>query len=1356
MTLPCWLRRAMRNLHRHAIEQASRRWRGGRREDSARTCRNILISTQVPVAGALAPAVAHSHADADDGGALARALALADAPALAGADASPVARALGAADAGADDGRALAGALSSTDARAHDRRALAGALGDADARADADAVARALRGADVEAVGHPDARPDAPPDAGADLEADGGAGARAHQAAVGASDGDADGHARQPVAGPHFPTHARSDDASLAGPDAEALAGALAQAHADADDGGPVAGADDGRALAGADARPDAAAVRPIPTSVAPSFAPTFVPTTAAPSFEPTTAAVHTAVADADHGHSDVDAAAVAESAADDGRALAGAVLRADAAPVHTPTPAPTTAVPTWSPAPSVSPVPTTAVPSPRPSFEPTSAPTGQPTGLPTPRPSTAVPSPVPTTVPSPVPTALPYRVEGDLTFRGITVDAARAAEPLFIHVVAAMTNTSVLVYADKLPDGRFRPRSPTVDIRAAPAVRRSLRRRLAAGDVLVEYTVEVGSEDEADAVVALIEDTDTAAVDPLVDEEATELQGTGELDQAFKDAIGLAANGDMAATNVGAGNATVDPAWRRADRAEVPEDLVAPAAGKRDKLGGSSAGLVFVLCFVLVLISVCLYFAWPKICHEDEEEIHEEANGEELKLKHALQDADDEILEAGESHALHAKLEKKPVEKKKPKTVKTRVPPGTQPGTTLEATLSDGRKAQIAVPLDAKAGDALTVEVPEPEEITPEPPLPCLVTPEPPPPDVDHVAVEVPAGAEPGSVVEVAHADGRTVDVVVPDDAQPGETLFVPVDKKAPPPQIAEKADEKAQAAEVDKMLDEGQDEEIEHRELTVPAGARGGDRVQVAHPDGGAMDVVLPHDATPGETLLVPRAGRGRAAAGAGTGPVTRCARRGRRRRQRSAAGGQGPGAALVADARLAGRRDRAGVAAAPDRSRRTDAAAVAVGRRARRSAQANSAYPGGASLPPSPYPETKKAAEPKGAPEEKSTAPPAPAGAPESKSVAPAAASSKAAPVAKAAPAKTAAKATPKPKPKAVSALKQGVKGASSPALQERLSKLKAAGTPAGAPAAKKTSLQTKLSALGAAGAASGGAAAASKAKPRRKPNRRAKRPRPRRSARPRPRPARRRARPPRPRRRRRRRPPPSPSPRPSRRSSRAAPRGRRRRPRSRSGYRSSKRPAHPLLRPKASPGQEGAGSSPGAAQEARGDRRQGQGAQEDGAAGEGRRAGARRRHPAAGSDGEPARSQRARAAARARPTLPAAEGELFHDPNAPPSTPPRPAAPPAPLGSPQRPIVGSPSGGIWPHKRTMKVTVPAGAAPNKMLQATSPTGERVAFFPRPAPAAATSTCPSTTRRRGPPRRPSPRQYRRRVAS
>jgi hypothetical protein len=49
MTWPRWSRRAARNWHRHAIEQASHRWRGGRREDSARTRRIFLISTQVKI-----------------------------------------------------------------------------------------------------------------------------------------------------------------------------------------------------------------------------------------------------------------------------------------------------------------------------------------------------------------------------------------------------------------------------------------------------------------------------------------------------------------------------------------------------------------------------------------------------------------------------------------------------------------------------------------------------------------------------------------------------------------------------------------------------------------------------------------------------------------------------------------------------------------------------------------------------------------------------------------------------------------------------------------------------------------------------------------------------------------------------------------------------------------------------------------------------------------------------------------------------------------------------------------------------------------------------------------------------------
>ena len=50
MTRPSWLGRAVRNEHHHAIEQASRRWRGGRRNDSARTRSEMLISTQTATA----------------------------------------------------------------------------------------------------------------------------------------------------------------------------------------------------------------------------------------------------------------------------------------------------------------------------------------------------------------------------------------------------------------------------------------------------------------------------------------------------------------------------------------------------------------------------------------------------------------------------------------------------------------------------------------------------------------------------------------------------------------------------------------------------------------------------------------------------------------------------------------------------------------------------------------------------------------------------------------------------------------------------------------------------------------------------------------------------------------------------------------------------------------------------------------------------------------------------------------------------------------------------------------------------------------------------------------------------------
>ena len=59
-----WLRRAARNRHRHAIEQASRRWRGGRRDDSARLTRRRTANKAPTIGqggGPLAPLRQHDR-----------------------------------------------------------------------------------------------------------------------------------------------------------------------------------------------------------------------------------------------------------------------------------------------------------------------------------------------------------------------------------------------------------------------------------------------------------------------------------------------------------------------------------------------------------------------------------------------------------------------------------------------------------------------------------------------------------------------------------------------------------------------------------------------------------------------------------------------------------------------------------------------------------------------------------------------------------------------------------------------------------------------------------------------------------------------------------------------------------------------------------------------------------------------------------------------------------------------------------------------------------------------------------------------------------------------------------------------
>ena len=51
MTRLCWLRRAVRNRHRHAVEQASRRWRGGHDWAVGGGAPRHLISTQNSTTG---------------------------------------------------------------------------------------------------------------------------------------------------------------------------------------------------------------------------------------------------------------------------------------------------------------------------------------------------------------------------------------------------------------------------------------------------------------------------------------------------------------------------------------------------------------------------------------------------------------------------------------------------------------------------------------------------------------------------------------------------------------------------------------------------------------------------------------------------------------------------------------------------------------------------------------------------------------------------------------------------------------------------------------------------------------------------------------------------------------------------------------------------------------------------------------------------------------------------------------------------------------------------------------------------------------------------------------------------------
>ena len=61
ITRPSWLGRAARNRHRHAVEQASRRWRGGRCDDSTQVIsRHAPLLTAITLLGTVASRLAFS------------------------------------------------------------------------------------------------------------------------------------------------------------------------------------------------------------------------------------------------------------------------------------------------------------------------------------------------------------------------------------------------------------------------------------------------------------------------------------------------------------------------------------------------------------------------------------------------------------------------------------------------------------------------------------------------------------------------------------------------------------------------------------------------------------------------------------------------------------------------------------------------------------------------------------------------------------------------------------------------------------------------------------------------------------------------------------------------------------------------------------------------------------------------------------------------------------------------------------------------------------------------------------------------------------------------------------------------
>ena len=151
-----------------------------------------------------------------------------------------------------------------------------------------------------------------------------------------------------------------------------------------------------------------------------------------------------------------------------------------------------------------------------------------------------------------------------------------------------------------------------------------------------------------------------------------------------------------------------------------------------------------------------------------------------------------------------------------------------------------------------AAFGAAAAAPAPQPYAAPPQPP-PAATAAAP-----GMIEIQVPEGAVPGATLEFQLDDGRTLDVTVPEGARAGDRLQVPTDAADAPPPPPAVPRQTAPAATPETI------------EVQVPPGAVPGATIEFELDDGRVIDVPVPEGARWRSPASAAVARRGRAARG------------------------------------------------------------------------------------------------------------------------------------------------------------------------------------------------------------------------------------------------------------------------------------------------------------------------------------------------------------------------------------------------------------------------------------------------------------------------------------------------------